>query len=201
MTKVKLCGMMQPADIACANRLMPDYVGFVFAAGSKRCVSTALARAMKAQLAEGVQAVGVFVDAPPEHVAELLEEGIIDIAQLHGREDEATIARLRQLTAKPIIQAFRVASAADIARANASSAEHVLLDAGGGSGTCFDWALLDGMMRPYFLAGGLDAANVAAAIARLHPYAVDVSSGIETDGHKDPDKMTAFMTQVRREQL
>lgn len=201
MTRVKLCGMMQPADIACANRLQPDYVGFVFAEASKRCVSAAQARVMKAQLMPGIQVVGVFVDAPEEEVAALLNEGTIDIAQLHGHEAETYIARLRQLTEKPLIQAFRITSAEDVARANASSAEHVLLDAGGGSGTRFDWALLENVTRPYFLAGGLDATNVAAAIRELHPYAVDVSSGIETNGHKDPEKMTAFMTQVRRENL
>ena len=198
MTKIKLCGLRTPADLTAANALQPDYIGFVFAPKSKRYVTPEQAQALKAQLAPGIQAVGVFVNETPETVAGLLDAGIIDLAQLHGQEDVAYLARLRRLTAKPLIQAFRVEDAASLAAAAKSPADWVLLDSGaGGTGTAFNWKLLQGFPRPYFLAGGLDAANVGGAIARLHPYAVDVSSGIETDGKKDPAKMAAFVSAVR----
>lgn len=200
MTKVKFCGLRRLEDIAAANRLQPDYIGFVFAAASRRCIIPDTAAALRAQLAPGITAVGVFVDAEPSAVAALLQRGVIDMAQLHGHEDAAYIARLRALSTQPIIQAFRVRTEGDVQRANASSADWVLLDAGAGDGACFDWQLLQHTTRPYFLAGGLSPDNVAAAIAQLHPWAVDVSSGIETAGVKDDIKMTQFIQQVRREE-
>ncbi len=139
------------------------------------------------------------MDEEPEEVAALLSAGVIDLAQLHGKESEAYISRLRELTEKPLIKAFSVREEGDIEKACESSADFVLLDAGsGGTGTAFDRELLAGMNRPYFLAGGLDASNVGEAVKRWRPYAVDVSSGIETDGVKDVEKMQAFVECVRR---
>lgn len=198
MTKIKLCGLSRPEDIAAANALQPDYIGFVFAPKSKRYVSPARAAQLRKLLAPGIQAVGVFVKEDPETVIHLLEDGVIDVAQLHGGESEAYLRTLRQHTHKPIVQAFRVDTAADLEQAQASSADYILLDSGdGGTGETFDWSLLAGATRPYFLAGGLTPENVAGAVARLAPYAVDVSSGIETDGIKDPEKMTRFVRAVR----
>lgn len=198
MTKIKLCGLTRPEDIAAANALQPEYIGFVFAAKSKRAVSREMAAELKAQLFPGIQAVGVFVNEAPETVAGLLNAGIIDIAQLHGQEDAAYIARLRGLTARPLWQAFRMTDAASLAKAEKSPADLVLLDSGaGGTGTTFDWTLLEKFDRPYFLAGGLGPDNAADAVRQLHPYAVDVSSGIETAGKKDSAKMAAFVAAVR----
>lgn len=200
MTKMKLCGLTRACEIEWVNELMPDYIGFVFARKSTRHVSPEEARALKANLHPGIQAVGVFVNEPVDSVAWLLAEGIIDVAQLHGQEDEAYIAALRARTDKPIFKAFRIESDTDIAHANGSTADCVLLDSGsGGTGTTFDWQLLQGMRRPYFLAGGLQIENCAAAMIGLHPYGVDVSTGIETDGKKDKTKMAAFATIVRKE--
>ena len=200
MTKIKLCGLSRPCDIETANRLLPEYIGFVFAPKSKRYVSPETAAALKGLLHPSIQAVGVFAREEPEQVARLLRDGIIDIAQLHGGEDAAYVRVLRRLTDRPILQAFRVDSAADVAAAQKSEADMILLDAGaGGTGTAFDWTLLRDIRRPYFLAGGLHPGNVREAMERLSPYAVDVSSGIETDGRKDADKMEAFMRAVRRE--
>ena len=197
--RIKFCGLTRPSDIETANLLRPDYVGFVFAKKSRRYVSLERVRTLKELLHPEISAVGVFVDEEPEAVAEWLSAGIIDMAQLHGKEDETYIARLRKLTEKPLIKAFSVQSAADIEKACESSADFVLLDAGaGGTGTAFDRELLTGMNRPYFLAGGLDAATVGEAVKRWQPYAVDVSSGIETDGCKDAGKMQAFVESVRR---
>lgn len=198
MTKIKLCGLKRPQDIQAANELLPAYIGFVFAPKSRRYVHPDRAEELRRMLNPDIIPVGVFVNETPETVAALLDRGIIDIAQLHGKEDEAYIRRLRQLTKKPLIQAFRVDTPADVAAAQASTADYVLLDSGaGGTGTCFDWSLLKDIQRPYFLAGGLTPENVGGAVATLHPYAVDVSSGIETDGAKDKEKMTQFVRAVR----
>ncbi|MDO5546084.1 MAG: phosphoribosylanthranilate isomerase [Eubacteriales bacterium] len=200
MTKIKLCGLSRSCDIEAVNDIMPEYVGFVFASKSKRYVTPEKAAELKALLKPNIQAVGVFVREAPETVARLLSDGIIDMAQLHGGEDEAYLKQLRQLTDKPIIQAFRIQSAADITKAEKSSADFVLLDSGAGTGTTFDWGLIQSIRRPYFLAGGLSPDNVADAVAQLKPYAVDVSSGIETGGLKDQKKMTAFAAAVRKEE-
>ena len=199
MTKIKLCGLTRECDIKIANELKPDYIGFVFFPKSKRYASPELAAELKAMLDPSIQAVGVFVNAPVEFVAELLEAGTIDVAQLHGKEDEAYVAELRKLTDKPIMKAFRMDSEEDIARANGFSADMVLLDTGeGGTGKTFDWSLVTGMNKPYFLAGGLGPDNIGDAITRIKPYGVDVSSGIETDGLKDPGKMKLFVETVRK---
>lgn len=200
MTKIKLCGLSRPCDIEAANELQPDYIGFVFAPKSKRYVTPQKAAELKGQLAPDIKAVGVFVNEAPELIAKLLDAGIIDIAQLHGGEDETYVKALRALTNKPLIQAFRIDTAQDITAAQNSSANFVLLDSGsGGTGTSFNWELIQNMNRPYFLAGGLGMDNISDAIQALRPYAVDVSSGIETDGKKDKTKMAAFVAAVRKE--
>ena len=177
--KIKLCGLMRPSDIEAANLLHPDYVGFVFARKSRRYVSLERVKTLKELLHPDILAVGVFVDEEPDAVAAWLAAGVIDLAQLHGGEDEAYMEKLRGLTDKPIIKAFSVKGEGDIRNANESSADYVLLDAGdGGTGTAFDRELLAGMNRPYFLAGGLDPSTVGEAVRRWRPYGVDVSSGI-----------------------
>lgn len=199
MTKIKLCGLTRLCDIEAANMLSPEYIGFVFARNSKRCVSPALAEELKRSLSPAIQAVGVFVNEPPAHIASLLNRGIIEIAQLHGNEDEEYLAKLRQLTDKPLIKSFRMKTVRDLEQAAKSSADYVLLDSGAGTGTLFDWNLIENINRRYFLAGGLSPDNVAEAVSRFHPYAVDVSSGIETNGVKDREKMTAFTAAVRKD--
>ena len=201
MVRIKMCGLRRAEDIIAVNELRPEYIGFVFFPGSKRVVSSETAKALRAALAPGILAVGVFVDEKPESIANLLSEGIIDMAQLHGHEDEAYIRGLRSLTDRPLIQAFRIGCTEDIQRAQASTAEMILLDAGAGDGKTFDWRLLHSVSRPYFLAGGLNPENVSRAVEQLKPYAVDVSSGIETDGFKDILKMRAFTKAVRREDI
>lgn len=200
MTKIKFCGLSRPQDIQAANELRPDYIGFVFAAQSSRRVSPRQAAALKRLLAPEISAVGVFVREAPETVAALLESGVIHMAQLHGGEDGAYLRRLRALTRGPVIQALRISSARDLEAAEHSAADYLLLDSGAGTGKVFDWGLIRALDRPYFLAGGLGPDNVGEAIAKLHPFAVDVSSGIETAGKKDPEKMAAFAAAVRKEE-
>ena len=200
MTKIKLCGLSRPCDILTANELMPEYIGFVFAPKSKRYIDPQKAAQLKELLSSDIRAVGVFVDEAPDTVAALLNSGVIDIAQLHGSEDEAYIQRLRQLADQPIIKAFQIKSRHDLNEAEACTADHILLDSGAGTGNVFDWSVLRDVKRPFFLAGGLSPDNVGDAVRLLHPYAVDVSSGIETDGRKDEEKAAAFIAAVRKEE-
>lgn len=199
MTKLKLCGLSRPCDIEAANKLKPDYIGFVFASKSKRFVTYDKAKELKSRLSPEIQAVGVFVNEQTQNVANLLKNGIIDIAQLHGDEDEDYISQLRLLTDKPLIKAFSIKTANDMKTAEQSTADYILLDSGAGTGTVFEWNLVKNIRRPYFLAGGLDADNVSDAVRELQPFAVDVSSGIETHGAKDKIKMAAFVAAVRKE--
>ena len=200
MTKIKLCGLSRSCDIEAANELKPEYIGFVFAAKSRRYVTPQIAAELKQQLSPKIQAVGVFVNEDAEKIADLLCSDVIDIAQLHGDENEGYISRLKQLADKPIIKAFRIEAANDIANAQRCFADYILLDSGEGTGTVFDWNLLKNIHRPYFLAGGLGTDNVKNAVDQLTPLAVDVSSGIETDGLKDKTKMAAFVAAVRKEE-
>lgn len=199
MTRIKLCGLSRFCDIEAANELRPEYVGFLFAPKSKRYVTPGKAAKLKRLLAPQIKTVGVFVNDAPERIAGFLQEGIVDMVQLHGGEDEEYIEKLRSLTDKPIIKAFRMEGAGDTEKANQSTADYVLLDSGAGTGMAFDWNLIKEMKRPYFLAGGLSPGNVSSAVTLLHPFAVDVSSGIETDGLKDKSKMAAFVAAVRKD--
>lgn len=198
MTRIKLCGLSRPCDIEEANALKPDYIGFVFAPASRRYVTPRQAAELKKLLSPEIAAVGVFVGEAPEIVADLLNGSVIDIAQLHGDETEDDIRRLRQLTDRPLIRAFRIRRAQDAEMAESSRADYVLLDSGAGTGNVFDWQLVQRIRRPYFLAGGLNPENAERAVKLLRPFAVDVSSGIETDGRKDHRKMAAFVAAVRR---
>ena len=197
MTKIKLCGLSRTQDIEAANKLKPDYIGFVFAAKSKRRVSPLKATELKSRLDPEIKAVGVFLDDDLDAVAAMMNLGIVDLVQLHGSEDEEYIKKLRTITDKPVIKAFIINSAEDVKRAEASTADYILLDGGKGEGKAFDWSLLKNIKRPYFLAGGLNPGNAADAVRTLAPFSVDVSTGIETDGKKDEEKMTAFVNAVR----
>ena len=200
MTRIKLCGLSRPADIKIVNSLCPEYIGFVFYEKSSRYVTPEKAVELKNLLSDRIKAVGVFVDEPLEKIVDLLDLGIIDIAQLHGNEDDEYIKKLRELSKKPVIKAFRIQSKDDTKKAEGSLADFILLDSGQGSGEAFDWELLRDIKRDYFLAGGLDPYNVKDALRILHPYAVDVSSGIEKDHIKDESLMAAFVSAVRKEE-
>ncbi len=195
--KIKICGLRRPEDIDAANALRPDYIGFIFAEKSKRRVTPEAALRLRQRLDPDIRAVGVFVNAPVARIAEIARSGAIDLVQLHGGEDAAYLAALRREIACPVIKAFVIRTAEDARAAEAFPADHILLDSGAGSGQTFDWSVLRGVRRPYFLAGGLTPENVGAAIRQLRPYGVDVSSGVETEGYKDPDKMARFLRACR----
>jgi len=199
MSKVKICGLTRFEDVRAVNAVLPDFCGFVFAEGSRRRVDAKLAAALRAELDPRVEAVGVFVNQDPEWIAELYGQGIIKIAQLHGDEDAQYMRHLKELCGCSIIKALGVGKALPL---SPGGADFLLFDtfgpARGGTGRPFDWTPLDGYTgSPYFLAGGLTPENAADAVTRLNPYCVDVSSGVETDGKKDRNKIANFVSRVK----
>lgn len=206
MTKVKICGLRRPEDVAMVNRWRPDYAGFVFAAG-KRQVTKEQARALRQQLDPAIPAVGVFVRAAVDVVSDLVNVGIIQLIQLHGDEDACYIAELRKRTKAPIIKVIRVKEKESLEHLETWDCEYFLLDAFsksqyGGLGKTFDHNLLKDLKlpKPFFLAGGLNEGNIEDALTCVHPYAVDTSSGVETDGVKDEEKIRGFIRAVRKEE-
>jgi phosphoribosylanthranilate isomerase len=195
--RIKICGLKRPEDIEYANILKPDYAGFVFA-GTKRKISFETAKALKAKLDSDIKAVGVFVNEPVKNVVYMLENGIIDIAQLHGDETEEDILYIKALTAKPVIKAVRVRERYDVEAWLDSAADYLLFDSGAGSGQVFDWEILTDIDRDFFLAGGLTPENIKTAAENIEPFALDISSGVETDGAKDFQKMKKVVETVRQ---
>lgn len=214
MQKIKLCGMMKPCDIEYANRVKPDFVGFIFA-NTRRKISAAQAKQFREALDAEIPAVGVFVNEDISVITSLMQNGCIDLIQLHGEEDADYIRRLREVCDVPVIKAVKVQTVEQIRQAAALPVDYLLLDTYrkgvlGGTGEAFDWELLreakaaagdaaEGELfgKPYFLAGGLHAGNLREAAA-LGSYGLDVSSGIETDGSKDFTKMVEVMELVRK---
>jgi len=201
---IKICGLMRAEDVEAVNAAQPDFCGFILTEGFRRSVAPEFAAQSVRRLEGGIVPVGVFVDEAPERVAAVVRVCSLGAIQLHGDEDDAYIERLRdmvaatgRLLATPIIKAFSVRTRADVNRACASAADHILLDNGKGTGVEFDWGLLRGIRRPFFLAGGLGPDNVAEAIERVHPLGVDMSSGVETDGLKDSKKILAAIAAAR----
>lgn len=214
MQKIKLCGMMKPCDIEYANRVKPDLVGFIFA-NTRRKIRPAQAKQFREALDAEIPAVGVFVNEDISVITSLVQNGCIDMIQLHGEEDADYIRRLREICDVPVIKAVKVQMVEQIRQAAALPVDYLLLDTYrkgvlGGTGEAFDWELLreakiaagdtaEGELfgKPYFLAGGLHAGNLREAAA-LGSYGLDVSSGIETDGSKDFTKMVEVMELVRK---
>lgn len=228
MTRIKLCGLTRIQDIEIANKLKPEYIGFIFWDRSSRNVSAIQAARLKGKLDSEIKTVGVFVNAPAEQVISYYNVGIIDIAQLHGNENEEYIKKLHD-AGLTVIKAFKMKKAGEninlagngnietpekptgnaitetygkstddvITEAVKSSADYIMFDPGKGEGATFNWQLIKGIKREFFLAGGLTPENIEKAVETVQPFAVDVSSGIETNGHKDPDKMSAFVKSTR----
>ena len=203
---VKYCGITKEEEIQHLQQLPIDYVGFVFYKKSKRYVEKEQARRLRAKLKPSIPSVGVFVEEEIPKILELLQEGIIQGVQLHGKEEEAYVLKLKQemekLGTKPFLwQAFILKEEKDIERANASPADLILLDGGKGEGKEAEAGLLQKIQRPYILAGGLSPENVIEKIKAFSPYGLDVSSGIEEQGEegsrKSPEKMQSFIRLVR----
>lgn len=200
-TKIKLCGMFRECDIEYVNEAKPDYIGFiVMFPQSHRNIDLETALRLKSRLSPEIKSVAVSVNAPVELFAEFAVRGAAELLQCHGGEDADYIARLRDLTGVPIIKAVKVTCAADVENAQKLGADYLLLDSGTGSGTVFDHSLIDPerIRVPFFLAGGLTPENIEQAVREMHPYAVDMSSGIETDKLKDREKILAAVREVRK---
>lgn len=213
--KIKICGLSRPVDIDYVNVALPDYCGFIIHfPTSRRNVTPDTVRQLVRRLDHRIQPVGVFVDQPIREVAALLNDGTLSVAQLHGHENAAYILALRECltVSAPIWQAFQLRhTATDTHTVDAqatgypanwqaainSVADLVLLDSGQGSGVALDWASLHDFPRPFCLAGGLTPKTLPTAIAQAAPCVVDLSSGVETDGYKDRQKIQAAITAVR----
>lgn len=200
-TKIKLCGMFRECDIEYVNEAKPDYIGFiVMFPQSHRNIDLETALRLKSRLSPEIKSVAVSVNAPVELFAEFAVRGAAELLQCHGDEDADYIARLRDLTGVPIIKAVKITCSADVENAQKLGADYLLLDSGTGSGTAFDHSLIDPerIRVPFFLAGGLTPENIEQAVREMHPYAVDMSSGIETDKLKDREKILAAVREVRK---
>ncbi len=194
---VKICGLMSGTDASHANKAKPDWAGFVLHEGSRRCVSPDAARDMREILDPSIVTVAVTVDRDPSLIGCLVDDGTVGMVQIHGNDDPGYHRRIADLGV-PIIEAFVVRSKDDIEKAASCEADYILLDAGAGSGRTFDWSLLEDVRFPYILSGGLNPENVGEAVEKLSPEGVDVSSGVETGGVKDPSKMAAFVETARK---
>ena len=195
MVKIKICGIKRLEDVEMVNRYKPDYIGFVFA-DSKRKVSHDLAKELRNNLDSDIIPVGVFVDSPQDEILRLFDDGIIEIAQLHGSESEQYILDLKKKTngELKIINAIEMTQEIDLLEYNDSNSDYLLLDSGKGSGKTFDWSLIrKDIKKEFFLAGGLNSENVTQAINEFNPYAIDLSSSLETDGFKDENKIKEIM--------
>ena len=202
MVKLKICGMRRSEDIEMANRYKPDYIGFVFAE-SPRKVSYEQAKELSGLLSDDIVPVGVFVNDHMKLIVNLFKDGIIEMAQLHGDEDEKYIRNLKDKSIEetgkqiPVINAIEIKEGADyddeLLKWRDSASDYFILDSGKGSGKTFDWSLIDKesefFKNSIFLAGGLNSENLALAIEEFNPFAVDLSSSVETDGFKDEKKI------------
>lgn len=195
-TKIKICGLFRSTDIEYVNEVQPDYAGFILTPGFRRSISGEQAMQFRQKLNREIPAVGVFVDAPCEEVVDYFRKDIIQMAQLHGRETERDILYIKAATGKPVLKAVKVRVRSDVQAWLGSAADYLVFDGGTGSGKVFDWRLLEDISGDFFLAGGLNAGNLKEALA-LGPYAVDLSSGVETGGVKDRAKMQAVVELVR----
>lgn len=206
--KIKLCGLKRIEDIEAVNKAKPDYIGFVFAKKSRRYVSTETAERLKQHLNPDIEAVGVFVNEDIDKVIEQAKKQVIDVIQLHGEEDVAYVKDLKKAVDVPIIKAISMTKQDARQQINMweiSDVDYLLLDSGdGGTGEQFNYKLLQeigNLKKPYFLAGGLNPENLENAVQQLQnnqPYALDLSSGIETKGIKDLDKIKKAVEAARR---
>lgn len=212
MPKLKICGLKRPEDIRYVNQYPPDFVGFVFAK-SLRQITPREAKELRRQLKPGIVPIGVFVNEEIENIVRLVKEGVIDMVQLHGEESAEYVRllgeRLEEVSSSKaalshgIIKAVRVASRQDVKKALDFPADFLLFDTYtkgqyGGSGECFNWQLLKGIERPFFLAGGLKVENIAGAALEVKPFCLDVSSGAERDGKKDEEKIRRLVETIRK---
>ncbi len=201
MTKIKICGLYRPEDIEYVNQLQPDYAGFIINfPKSHRSIDFATAKSYISSLDKNIQSVCVFVDQSFGYIEKFAD--FCDIVQLHGNESNADIIRLQQhFPHIEVWKAFKIRALKDIEDAKTCAADKILLDNGYGTGEQFDWNFLTSLShsynKPYILAGGINPSNATDAITNYHPYALDVSSGVETEKTKDFNKIKSLIEKVR----
>lgn len=211
--KIKICGLRTMQDVEIVNEFLPEFCGFIFDPTRRRYIDPQEAENLRRHLDPHILPVGVFVNASVEQILEVLRTCPVGGVQLHGQETDEYIDELRRaLNGAPdqtsgrksapfIVKAFRIDTAEDMEQAGTSHADYVLLDHGiGGTGETFDWSLIRNCGRPFILAGGLNADNIRKAVSLTHPWTVDVSSSLETGGHKDREKVRKFVEAVRKQQ-
>lgn len=196
-TELKICGLKRLEDIIAVNRHGADYAGFVFFEKSKRYVDPYKANELISLLRADIKPVGVFMDEPLDNVVRIARITGVELVQLHGHESEEYVEYIKRTLDRPVIKAYKASEDGALEKAANSNADYVMIDSGAGSGKKFDWSILKDFKRDYFLAGGLDPESVGEAIRMLEPFAVDVSSGVETDGIKDEKKIAEFIKAVR----
>ena len=196
-TELKICGLKRLEDIVAVNRHGADYAGFVFFEKSKRYVDPYKANELISLLRTDIKPVGVFMDEPLDNVVRIARISGVELVQLHGHESEEYVEYVKRTLDRPVIKAYKASEEGALEKAANSAADYVMIDSGAGSGKKFDWSILIDVKRDYFLAGGLDPESVGEAIRMLEPFAVDVSSGVETYGIKDEKKIAEFIIAVR----
>lgn len=196
MTKIKLCGIRRKEDIEIINKTDISYIGFIFYKNSFRYIDINKAKSLKKLLNPKIKVCGVFVNEDMEKILNIVKNNIIDIIQLHGNEDNNYIEKLKEKSKKKIIKAFEINNERDIEKALNSKADFIMFDAGKGSGKTFDWNLIKGVQRNYFLAGGINLENINKAFNIIKPYAIDLSSSIESNGFKDENKIKNILERV-----
>ena len=197
-TKIKFCGLRREEDVKFAASIGADFMGFILSERFKRFVKPEDVASYRQYVPSNAKTVGVFVDETEDYVIRTSETAKLDMIQLHGSEDDRYITDIKEKTGLPVIKMVKPVSESDIIAARHCVADLILLDSGTGTGKVFDWSLIKDFDRDYILAGGLSPDNVGEAVTRLRPYAVDVSSGVETEGIKDFSKMKAFASEVRK---
>ena len=196
MKKIKICGLKRREDIEYVNKYQPDYIGFVFA-GKKRKLTYDQVVDLKKYLTSSIQVVGVFVNEDISFVEKLVKEHVIDLVQLHGQEDQKYIQALKEKVDVSIIKAIQIKN--EDSFNEYYDVDYYLYDHGtGGTGESFDWSMLKEVDKPVFLAGGINLLNIDDALKK-NVYALDVSSGVETDGFKDEKKIKKIVRRVRNE--
>lgn len=195
MAKIKICGLKRPEDISYVNKLNPDYVGFVLSNGYKRSIDMAQLRKLRDKLNSNITAVGVFVNEPVDIVNACVKMELIDMVQLHGNED---VEYIKQIKA-PVIKALKP-SEFNLVKDYQAYVDYFLFDSGTGTGKSFDWSTIPKTDTEFFLAGGIGSNNLREAIGTVKPYAVDLSSSVETDGYKDYNKIKEVIEIVRSTQ-
>lgn len=192
MTKIKICGMMRQEDISFVNKYKPDFVGFILSDGFRRTVSLNKASEMAENLNCNIQKVGVFVNEPLSYIENAIEKTGIDIVQLHGSESP----ELCKLVSKPVIKVLTPKDFGKI-KDYEPYVSYFLFDSGTGTGKTFDWNTIPKTEKPFFLAGGISKDNLQFVIENVKPYAVDMSSSVETNGVKDELKIQEIINKVR----